>query len=152
MAGVSARIVHDQIDAAALLERVADGAAGANVLFLGTTRGITGDVVTRGLEYEAHESLADAMLRRLAEEAATTFSLSACAVVHRLGTVPVGAASVAVATSAPHRREAFAAAEWLMERIKRDLPVWKCEEAADGSRSWVHPEEVPGAQRAGGGP
>ena len=140
MTAVWCALVHEPIDPAALLDRVGHVAAGANVLFVGTTRGITGDVVTRGLEYEAYEPLAEARLGELAHEASTTFALAACAVVHRLGVVPVGDASVAVATSAPHRREAFAAAEWLMERIKREVPVWKCEEAADGSRTWIHPD------------
>ncbi|MFM8702756.1 MAG: molybdenum cofactor biosynthesis protein MoaE, partial [Planctomycetia bacterium] len=52
----------------------------------------------------------------------------------------VGETSVAIATSAPHRRAAFAAAEWLMERIKTEAPIWKCEEGADGGRDWVHPD------------
>ena len=52
---------------------------------------------------------------------------------------------MAIAASAPHRREAFAAAEWLMEQVKRVVPVWKREEAADGARTWVHPDQAPGA-------
>ena len=143
MATVWCALVRGPIDTAALLRRVGHAAAGANVLFVGTTRGITGDVVTRSLDYEAHEPLAEAHLRELAGEAVQTFGLTACAVVHRLGAVPVGAASVAVATSAPHRRAAFAAAEWLMERIKQGVPIWKREEAADGSRTWIHPEPRP---------
>jgi molybdopterin synthase catalytic subunit len=54
--------------------------------------------------------------------------------------VAVAESSVGIATSAPHRAEAFAAAEWLMDRIKREVPIWKCEHAADGTRQWVHPE------------
>lgn len=145
MAVVECRLVQEEIDAAAVLASVADAAAGAHVLFVGTTRGVTGDVVTLGLEYEAHETLATSSLCDLAAEAVRTYALTGCAIVHRLGAVPVGNASVAVATSAPHRREAFAAAEWLMERIKRDVPIWKREEAADGSRTWVHPGGPPAA-------
>jgi molybdopterin synthase catalytic subunit len=133
-------LVREPIDPARLLARVADPAAGANVLFTGTTRGMTAGVVTRQLVYEAHEPLALAVLARLRDEAVALHGLTACAIVHRLGAVPVGETSVAVATSAPHRREAFAAAEWLMERIKTEAPIWKCEEGADGIRDWVHPE------------
>ena len=143
MTAVWCALVRDPIDTAALLRRVSHAAAGANVLFVGTTRAITGDVVTRSLDYEAHEPLAEAQLRELADAAVRTSGLTACAVVHRLGAVPVGEASVAVATSAPHRREAFAAAEWLMERIKAGVPIWKREEAADGSRTWIHPRARP---------
>jgi molybdopterin synthase catalytic subunit len=74
------------------------------------------------------------------------FALTDCRIGHRLGVVAVGDASVAIATSAPHRREAFAAAEWLMERIKADVPIWKCEVTADGARAWVHPDTTPGAE------
>jgi len=125
------------------LAAVASAAAGANVLFVGTTRGITAGVETSRLDYEAHEPMAEAGLARLRDEAVRRFGLTGCAVVHRLGTVAVGEASVAVATSGPHRREAFEAAEWLMERIKREVPIWKCEEGPDGARAWVHPGGAP---------
>jgi molybdopterin synthase catalytic subunit len=145
----TARLVREAIDPSLLLAAVAHDAAGANVLFLGTTRGITDGIPTARLAYEAHEPMAAALLERLRAEAAARFGLSACAIVHRLGDVEVGAASVAVATSAPHRREAFAAAEWLMERIKGEVPIWKCEVSPEGARAWVHPAgPVPG----GGGP
>lgn len=149
MATVACRLVRNEIDTASLLAGIADSAAGANVLFVGTTRGLTGDVVTRCLDYEAHEPMAERLIDELAQEAVTRFGLTGCVVVHRLGPVPVGEASVAVAATAAHRREAFAAAEWLMERIKRDVPIWKREEAADGSRTWIHPA-APSAAAAGG--
>lgn len=137
-------LVRRAIDGERLLSQVASSAAGANVLFLGTTRGVTDGVETRQLDYEAHEPMAEATLAALRDEAVRRFGLVGCAIEHRLGSVAVGAASVAIAVSAPHRREAFAAAEWLMERIKADVPIWKCAEGGDGSREWVHPESVPG--------
>jgi len=133
-------LVWEPIDAARLLACVADEAAGANVLFTGTTRGVTAGVLTQRLAYEAHEPLARAQLARLRDEAMATYALTACAISHRLGEVAVGETSVAIATSAPHRREAFAAAEWLMERIKSEVPIWKCEEGVDGGRTWIHPD------------
>jgi molybdopterin synthase catalytic subunit len=133
-------LVRRPVDAVGLLAAVTDPAAGGNVLFVGTTRGVTDGVVTRGLEYEAHEPLAVAALERLAGEAVARFGLTACAVEHRLGPVAVAESSVGIATSAPHRAEAFAAAEWLMDVIKREVPIWKCEHAADGTRRWVHPD------------
>jgi cyclic pyranopterin phosphate synthase len=137
-------LVWEPIDTARLLASVANNAAGANVLFTGTTRGVTAGVlttqITKRLTYEAHEPLACAVLARLRIEAMATYGLNGCVISHRLGEVAVGETSVAIATSAPHRREAFAAAEWLMERIKREAPIWKCEEGADGDRTWVHPD------------
>ena len=150
-ASTAALLVWEPINTARLLESVANDAAGANVLFTGTTRGVTAGVLnnrlTSRLVYEAHEPLASAVLARLRDEAVAQYGLTACAIVHRLGEVAVGETSVAIATSAPHRREAFAAAEWLMERIKREAPIWKCEEDGAGVRSWLHP----GDMRAGVG-
>ncbi len=157
---VASLLVWGPIDTARLLDSVADDAAGANVLFTGTTRGVTAGVITNQittrLVYEAHEPLASAVLARLRDEAVAKHGLTACAIIHRLGEVAVGETSVAIATSAPHRRQAFAAAEWLMERIKREAPIWKCEEGADGDRTWVHPDsgtpsagDVRSEQRAG---
>lgn len=132
------------LDPAAVLAAVADRSAGGNVLFVGTARELTGSLLTERLEYEAHEGLARAVLERLCGAAADRFGLVAVAVAHRLGAVEPGAASVAVAASAAHRREAFAAAEWLMERIKCEVPIWKCEHRPGGEREWVHGEAVPG--------
>ena len=138
----------EPIDTAAVLEAVGHVDAGGNVLFVGTARATTDGLATRWLEYDAHEPLAVATLDGLRRDAITRFDLVACAIVHRLGIVPPGEASVAVATSAPHRAAAFAAAEWLMAAIKRDVPIWKAEERPDGRREWLHPESAP---RPGGG-
>jgi molybdopterin synthase catalytic subunit len=128
----------EPLDPVAVLAAVGDRAAGGNVLFVGTVRDRTGAVATARLEYEAHVLLARAELTRLCREAADRFELVAVAVSHRLGVVEPGDASVAVAAAATHRRQAFAATEWLMERIKATVPIWKCEHDPDGGRAWVH--------------
>lgn len=132
-------LVHVDIEPERLRAAVGDPAAGAEVVFVGTARGLTAGVATRSLEYEAHEPLAAAALARLCAETVLRFDLVACAVEHRLGRIGIGAAAVALATSAPHRAAAFAAAAWLMDRIKAEVPIWKCEERADGRREWIHP-------------
>jgi len=142
-------LVRRGVDGPGLLARVADPEAGANILFVGTTRRTTAGELTEGLDYEAHEPMAAAALARLQQEAAVRFGLTACALEHRLGWVPVGEASIAVALAAPHRREAFAAVEWLMDRIKAEVPIWKCEAGVDGSRRWVHPGDMSGGVTAG---
>lgn len=144
-----AALVRAAIDPATVLAAVRDASAGGNVLFLGTARSMTAGVATRTLEYDAHESLAAATLDALRQTAIARFGLTASAVVHRLGHVPVGEAAVAVATSGPHRAEAFAAAEWLMAEIKRQVPIWKGEDRGGGRIEWQHPESAP---RPGGGP
>jgi molybdopterin synthase catalytic subunit len=141
MDGVS--FVSGPIDTARLLAGVGDVAAGGVVLFVGTVRGVTAGAVTRSLTYDAHQPLAIATLATLRREAVARFGLAACGIVHRLGPVAPGEAGVAIAASAPHRRAAFAATEWLLDRLKRDVPIWKCEEDGGGTRAWVHPTTAP---------
>lgn len=133
-------LVRRPIDPQRLLAAVASPEAGANVLFVGTARNQSAGGACSGLDYEAHEPMAGPALERLCAAAVERFGLAACALEHRLGRIAVGDLSVAVAASAAHRRDAFAAAEWLMERIKREVPIWKCEERVDGRREWIHPE------------
>lgn len=137
-ASAAVRLVETPIDTAALLAEAGSEDAGATVLFVGTTRRRTGESTTAWLDYEAHHDLATAQLIVLREEAMRRFGLRRCLLVHRLGRVTVGEASVAVVAASAHRREAFAATEWLMEALKRSVPIWKCEGRDDGSRSWVH--------------
>lgn len=135
-------LVRGPVDPTGVLDAVRDPTAGGNVLFLGTARSTTDGVATRALEYDAHEPLAAAALDALRRQAISRFGLTACAVVHRLGHVPVGDAAVAVAASSPHRAAAFAAAEWLMAAIKREVPIWKGEARSDGRIDWQHPESA----------
>ncbi len=134
-------LVHRPIDAAALLAGVGSPDAGANLLFTGTTRRTTGEVTTDWLDYEAYEPLARSELERLRDQAIVRFGLCGCGIVHRLGRVAAGETSVAVAVSAGHRREALAAADWLLNELKRQVPIWK-REAGPGGMAWVHPESA----------
>lgn len=131
------------IDVEALRRDIAGDDAGAVVLFVGTTRRTTGEVITDRLEYEAHRPLALACLARVQDEAVRRFALVGCGVVHRLGMVAVGEASVAIAVASAHRSDAFAAVSWLMDRIKALVPIWKRDHMADGRSCWVHGEERP---------
>ena len=97
----------------------------------------------RGVEelaYEAYGPMAEAVLSELREEAMKRFGLCACVVHHRVGTVPIGEAAVIVAASSPHRREAFEAAMWIMDRIKERAPIWKKERYVEGGAAWVEGE------------
>ena len=78
-------------------------------------------------------------LNELVVEARQRWDLVECAIVHRVGHLELGEASVAVAVSAPHRREAFQAGEWLVDELKQVVPIWKQENWADGTSQWVHP-------------
>jgi molybdopterin synthase catalytic subunit len=133
------------IDTAALADCARHPEAGAIVLFLGTTRELTAGRQTVALSYEAYEEMAERRLTELETEARRRWPVIECIIVHRLGMVPPTESSVAVAVSTPHRADAFAAGQWLIDTLKRDVPIWKREQWSDGTSEWVHPgieEEV----------
>lgn len=134
------------IDTHAILAGIQSPQAGASVLFLGTTRQFTAGRETVQLCYEGYREMAQTLLRELELEAHQKWEITESAIVHRLGPVGLGEASVAVAVSAPHRRAAFQAAEWLMDRIKDGVPIWKQEHWSDGSTEWVHPSTAPATE------
>lgn len=132
------------IDTAQVLASVASPRAGAVVLFMGTTRELTGDRRTLSLDYECFPEMAIRELEALEHEARERWSLVGCAIVHRTGHLGIGEASVALAVSSAHRRQAFEAGQWLIDTIKIRVPIWKKENWADGTSDWVHPGLSPG--------
>jgi len=133
------QLTPEAIDPSACLAQVADRDAGAVVLFLGTARETTGPRRTDSLDYDAYAPMAEKQLASLEVEARRRWPILECIVAHRLGHLEIGEASVAVAVSAPHREEAFAAARWLIDAIKEKVPIWKKENWTDGTSQWVHP-------------
>lgn len=127
------------IDTATVVDRARHVNAGAIVLFLGTTREFTGDRQTVALSYEAYREMAERRLADLEAEARRRWPVIECIIVHRLGVVPPAESSVAIAVSTPHRSDAFAAGQWLIDSLKADVPIWKREQWSDGTSEWVHP-------------
>ncbi|MEM1053983.1 MAG: molybdenum cofactor biosynthesis protein MoaE [Bacteroidota bacterium] len=115
------------------------GTVGGTCLFLGTTRRWTGEDETPTLHYEAYREMAEAEVARLAEVARERWDLVRVVVVHRLGAVASGEASVLCAASSAHRAPAFEACRWLIDTLKSDVPIWKQEARADGTTAWVDP-------------
>ena len=130
---------HDPIDSSAVIESVQSPEAGALVLFLGTTREFTAGRQTESLDYESYGEMAFRKLEELEQEARQQWSLTELTIVHRLGHLGIGEASVAIAVSAPHRKDAFTAGQWLIDTLKEIVPIWKKENWADGTSEWVHP-------------
>jgi molybdopterin synthase catalytic subunit len=133
------QLTREPIDVNALLQQATRPDAGAVVLFLGTTRELTEGRRTVTLDYEAYDEMAERKLAALEAEARRRWPLVECLIVHRLGRVPLAEASVAIVVSTPHRVDAFAAGQWLIDTLKQDVPIWKCEHWADGTTEWVHP-------------
>lgn len=128
------------IDHSAVVEAVRSHLAGAVVLFLGTVRELTAGKRTESLDYEAYPEMALKQIHQLLDEADTRWPVIHAAVFHRVGHLELGDIAVAVAISTPHRKDAFEAGQWVMDRIKEVVPIWKKEHWADGSTEWVHPD------------
>ena len=133
------QLTNNLIDTAAVVDAVRCPSAGAVVLFLGTVRETSDGKQTSSLEYECYSEMAEKKLAALEAEAQDRWPLAKCMIVHRLGHLPVGETSVAIAVSSAHRQEAFEAGKWLIDRIKQIVPIWKKENYADGTSDWVHP-------------
>jgi molybdopterin synthase catalytic subunit len=141
-----ARLVPDVLDPAAELRALtaACEGEGAIVSFVGLARGDEGKVERLVLEH--HPTLTEKSLQQIAEEALERFEVSRARVVHRSGSIAPGEPIVFAAAAARHRRAAFEAADFLMDRLKTDAVFWKREEGAEGSR-WIEPTEGDYAER-----
>ena len=143
-------IVTRAIDAPALIAEVASDANGATSLFLGTVRDVNDGRAVTGMEYTAYDAMASRELGRIVSEAAEKFGGVTIVVEHRVGTLALGDVSVAIAASHPHRRDALDATRFVIEELKRRVPIWKREHYTDGTREWVDPSSsiAPAARSA----
>lgn len=136
----AARLVRDPIDTVQLENEVRGARVGAVATFVGVVRTETraDGVLLRALEYTAYEPMAMRMMEQLAAEAAQQDDGCAVRLVHRLGTLHIGEASVAVVVGSPHRAAAFDVCRSLIERLKAEVPIFKREIWDDGGASWVN--------------
>lgn len=132
-------VVDRPLDAASLLAEVAAPGNGAAILFVGTVRDVNDGRSVTGIEYAAYARMAERELSTIVGEAGERFGTPHIVVEHRVGTLGIGEASVVIAVAHPHRGEAFEAARYIIEALKRRVPVWKREHYADGTREWVDP-------------
>ena len=128
-------ITRHPLEVADLLAEVRSSERGGTCVFVGTVRK-EGDVT--GIDYSAYESMAIAESERIVGDAQAQWPDARVMLQHRLGVIPVGEASIAIAAAAPHRDAAFAACRFVIEEVKKRLPVWKKELRGDGSEGLVH--------------
>lgn len=125
-----------------LRRAVSDPGAGAILIFLGTTRDNTDGKSVDYLEYEAYPEMAEQRMAAVAQEIRDRWpSVKGIALVHRVGRVVIGEASIGIAVATPHRADAFAACRYAIDRAKEHLPIWK-KEVWEGGSEWI--EEGPG--------
>ncbi len=132
-------IVDHVIDPAGLNAQVSGNGNGAIVLFLGTVRDSNDGRAVTGIEYSAYRSMAEREVAAIVAEASADFDTTDIVVEHRVGVLAVGDVSVAIAVAHPHRAAAYDASRYVIDEIKRRVPIWKREHYADGSHEWVDP-------------
>lgn len=131
------RIVDHPIDAGEVVSRVEDAGNGAICVFYGVVRdhALSGRR-TRFLEYEAYQGMAEAKMAEIADEIRQRWGIERIAMTHRIGRLGIGEPSVVIAVGTPHRKQAFEACEYAIDRLKAEVPIWKKEIGPDGEE-WV---------------
>ena len=147
------QVTSEPLDGERLMEAVRRDESGAVVLFSGVARDHSEGRRVRALEYDAYPSMAEKKLREVADEVRARWPITGIGVLHRTGRLAIGEASLLVAVSAAHRREAFEACHYVVDRIKQIVPIWKKEIWEDGDGAWVggHPVETAQTLEAGSG-
>jgi len=143
-----ASLVREPIDPAEVIRMVSTRANGAVLLFIGAVRQVNDGRDVTGIDYAAYEAMAQRELEAIVAEGIARFGTPDVAIVHRLGELAVEELSVAIAVGHPHRDTAYAVSRWVIEELKRRVPIWKREHYVDGTREWVDPtgrarEEAP---------
>jgi len=130
------RVQNFAIDLNGLMQYVTDAEAGAIATFIGTTRNNNEGRNVIALDYEAYPEMAEKELKRIGTEAAQKWPICRMAILHRLGPVQIGEASVVIVVSSAHRDAAFAASRFAIEEIKKTVPIWK-KEVYQGGEVWI---------------
>jgi molybdopterin synthase catalytic subunit len=130
------RLTRQPIQIQELIDFVGSPEAGAIATFIGTTRNNNEGRRVIALDYDAYDEMAEAELTRLGAEAKKRWPIERIAIVHRVGPVQIGEASVAIAVSAGHRQPAFEACRFAIEEIKKTVPIWK-KEVFEGGEVWI---------------
>lgn len=141
------RVTPDALDTAEAVAAVGSPRAGAVNVFLGVVRNNNLGRAVQYLEYDAYPAMAEKVMRELGEAARQRFDLEDVAVLHRTGRLEIGEASLLIAVSCGHRAASFEAGHWLVNEIKKKVPVWKKEVWEDGEE-WIEGPEAMGIQQA----
>ena len=135
-------LTREPIDADRLVAAAKHGEDGAVVVFDGIVRNNTRGRQTLYLDYEAYEGMAEKQIRELAAEACAKFAVRHVAIVHRLGRLQICETSVLIVVASAHRAAAYEASRWLIDTLKKTVPIWKKETFADGA-VWADGEPFP---------
>ena len=137
-------VVSRAIDPASLIKEVASVQHGATSVFIGSVRDVNDGRSVSGIDYSSYTAMAEAELERILDEAENRFGVAALIVEHRVGPLSLGEVSVAIAAAHAHRAPALDCTRYVIEEIKRRVPIWKMERYVDGTREWVDPTRSDG--------
>ena len=137
-------IVSREIAPAALIAEVQSAEFGAISLFVGTVRETNDGHTVAAIDYSAYTEMAESELEKIIAEAEDRFSVTALVVEHRVGALALGDVSVAIAAAHAHRGPVLEATRFVIEEIKKRVPIWKLEHYIDGGREWVDPTQDTG--------
>jgi molybdopterin synthase catalytic subunit len=140
-------IVEIPISIESVIQKVVCPEAGAIATFIGTVREWTNGKKTRYLEYQAYIPMATKMLEQIGQEIQKKWPMTKAAITHRIGTLQISEVAVVIAVSAPHRKSAYAANQFAIERIKEIVPIWKKEVWEDGEMWLGNQRETEGIRR-----
>ncbi len=135
------KITEKHIDVQKVIDTASALQAGAVNVFVGTVRNTANGKNVVWLEYEAYENMAVVEIRKIIDEAAARWPMQGWAVSHRIGTLRPGETAVAIAVSTPHRKDSFEACQYIIDEIKRRVPIWK-KEVFEGGEEWVSARPV----------
>jgi len=124
------------IDINEITQKVGKDSDGAVVIFTGQARNQTGEKEVTRLEYQIYQEMAEKELEKILRDASAKWNLTDCVVIHRFGKVLPGQVSIIIGVSSPHRDEAYSSSRYIIDTIKKTVPVWKKEFYRDGS-SWI---------------
>jgi molybdopterin synthase catalytic subunit len=130
------KITKERIDAQELIDAVQTAADGAVCVFYGVVREDSRNKKVRYLDYDAYPEMAEKKMRDILDEVRQKWPEQRAAIVHRIGTLGIGEASVVIAVGSPHRGESFEACRYVIDRVKQEVPIWKKEVFTDGEE-WV---------------
>lgn len=133
---ISCSFQSEPIDPSKLIDDIADDGDGALLVFVGRARNRTGDKEVSCLDYEIYSGMAKKETDSIINEAVEKWGITSCIVVQRYGRVEIGEASIFIAVSSPHRDQSYQASRFIIDSIKKSVPVWKKENYPDGS-CWI---------------
>jgi molybdopterin synthase catalytic subunit len=136
------RITSKEIDIPSILKSIDDGGVGAKVLFVGTVRNFSDNGNIAGMTYEAYIGMAEDKIKNIEIDAKKTWGIKKISIIHRIGELTIGDNSVAIAISTPHSKDAFAACQFILDKIKREVPIWKKEKILNGESKWVEGKPI----------